>query len=150
MIKIKPPFKPDITLPETWIFLAGTIDMGNSEDWQSKVEDFFKDNDVTILNPRRDNWDISWEQNINNKQFKEQVEWELEHLDMSDIIIYNFLPNSKSPITLLELGLHVKDNIYVCCPDEFYRSGNVHIICERFNIPLFKNINDLLQNIKIN
>ena len=48
---------------------------------------------------------------------------------------------------MLELGLHVKDCIYVCCPDEFYRSGNIHIICERYNIPLFKDLNELLNNI---
>ena len=148
MILVKPPFKFEEYDQKIWIFLAGTIDMGNSEDWQKKVEYFFKDNDdVVIFNPRRDNWDSSWEQKITNPQFKEQVEGELNYLDNSDIIIFNFLPDSKSPVTMLELGLHVKDNIYVCCPDDFYRSGNIHIICERYNIPLFKNLDELLINI---
>lgn len=37
------------------IFLAGSIEMGKAEDWQTSVENYFKDQeDYTILNPRRD------------------------------------------------------------------------------------------------
>jgi hypothetical protein len=50
----------------------------------------------------------------------------------------NILPESKSPITLLELGLHANSSrLMVCCPDGFYRKGNVEVVCHRHNIPLF-------------
>ncbi len=66
------------------IFLAGTIDMGNSEDWQQQVINAFfekmPDANLSIFNPRRKNWDNSWSQSIENEQFSEQVNWELDAL----------------------------------------------------------------------
>lgn len=129
------------------IFLAGTIEMGNSEDWQSKVTEYFNDRPFTILNPRREEWDSSWEQSITNPQFYQQVNWELDALDKADYIIMNLLPESKSPISLLELGLYANSGkLLVCCPDGFWRKGNVEIVCEKFNIPMYENIYLLLHN----
>lgn len=129
------------------IFLAGTIEMGNSEDWQSKVIEYFNDRPFTILNPRREEWDSSWEQSITNPQFYQQVNWELDALDKADYIIMNLLPESKSPISLLELGLYANSGkLLVCCPDGFWRKGNVEIVCEKFNIPMYENIYLLLHN----
>ena len=120
------------------IFLAGSIDMGSSVDWQTATQAILSDCEVTFFNPRRDEWDSSWEQRATNPEFNAQVNWEMTKLEESDIIFMNILPDSKSPITLLELGLHAeKGNLIVCCPDGFYRKGNVEIICHRFNIPLF-------------
>lgn len=129
----------------TKIFLAGTIEMGNSEDWQTKVTESLSDRAYTILNPRRDEWDSSWEQKIENPQFYQQVNWELDALNKSDIIILYLLPDSKSPISLLELGLYASSGkLLVCCPEGFWRKGNVEIVCERYNIPLYENIENLL------
>lgn len=126
------------------IFLAGTIDMGNSEDWQSEIEKEYGEI-YDIYNPRRTDWDSSWKQEKKNKQFNEQVTWELDHLQRADVIIMNILGDSKSPISLLELGAFKDKSIYVCCPEEFYRHGNVDIFCEMFEIPLFDNMEDLLK-----
>lgn len=130
------------------IFLAGTIDMGNSDNWQAQIVQELSNHDVNIFNPRREDWDASWKQSIDNPQFKEQVLWELDALERADFIIFNFLPNSKSPITLFEFGKHYWDNVIVCCPDEFYRSGNIHVICEREQINLVKSQDELLTFIK--
>jgi len=131
----------------TKIFLAGTIEMGNSEDWQTKVTEALSDRPYTILNPRREAWDSSWEQRIENPQFYQQVNWELDALNKSDIIILYLLPDSKSPISLLELGLYASSGkMLVCCPEGFWRKGNVEIVCERFNIPLYENIENLLHD----
>lgn len=43
------------------IFLAGSIEMGKAENWQDKVVRLLKDKEVIIFNPRRDDWDSSWE-----------------------------------------------------------------------------------------
>lgn len=136
------------------IFLAGTIDQGdpNLPDWQEEVFKHFRENqpkaDLTILNPRRVSWDSSWEQTIENKEFNEQVTWELNGLEKADFIVMNLLPDSKSPISLLELGLHVKSNkMLVCCPKGFYRKGNVDITCKKYGIPVYENIEDLLSEL---
>lgn len=128
------------------IFLAGSIDNGAAENWQRKFCDAFRDKDVTIYNPRRDNWD----ENLSGDAFREQVEWELDHLEKVDLVVFYFAPGSISPITLLELGLTAESGmpIIVCCPKEFWRSGNVEIVCDRYDIPLVETLEDLISEIK--
>lgn len=131
------------------IFLAGSIEMGKAEDWQKKVEDYFTDQDeYTILNPRRDDWDSSWEQSFEHPQFYQQVNWELNGLDRADIIIMYLSPDTKAPISLLELGLYANSGkLLVCCPEGYWRKGNVEIVCEKYDIPVFENLDDLLKSI---
>lgn len=87
------------------VFLAGSIEVGVGERWQDKVVSALKNQKVTVLNPRRVSWDASWQQEIENPQFYEQVNWELEALENADLIVMYFDKSTKSPITLLELGL---------------------------------------------
>lgn len=134
-----------------YIFLAGSIEMGKAENWQERVVRELSEFDVIILNPRRDDWDSSWVQSIENPQFREQVEWELEAIEFADIIIMNFDPKTKSPITLLELGLFVRtEKLLVCCPEGFWRKGNVDIVCWKYgdDIMQFDNLDDLLSYLK--
>ncbi len=134
------------------IFLAGTIDMGNSEDWQFRIINkfIFSNYNINFYNPRRDEWDASWSQTIENPQFYQQVNWELNALDKCDIIFMNFLPDSKSPITLLELGLYANSGkLIVCCPKDFWRRGNVEIVCERYNIPMFDDFDEIISHPEI-
>ena len=130
---IKAPEKYVLDKPS--LFLAGSIEMGAAENWQDRVAQAFGDTDLILLNPRRDNWDSTWEQRMSNPQFKEQVDWELDALEQVTGIIMYFDPNTKSPISLLELGLFANRNkLIVCCPDGFWRKGNVEIVCARFDI----------------
>ena len=122
--------------------------MGTAEKWQAKMVHDLSYTDITFLNPRRDDWDWTWEQSINNPKFHEQVTWEQDAFEYSDIIIINFDPNTKSPISLLELGLFAHTgNVIVCCPNGFWRKGNVDIICERYNIPLVESYDALVDNV---
>ncbi|HIQ16339.1 MAG TPA: hypothetical protein EYH38_12375 [Leucothrix sp.] len=141
-IVIKPPMKVEWNTKQS-IFLAGTIDNGNSIDWQSIVVKSLSHLEVLILNPRRDDWNSTWEQSINNPQFKEQVEWELDGLERVDQIFINFASHSKSPITLLELGLYAsKTNITLVCPPDYWRRGNVEVVAERYNISLCEKLDE--------
>jgi len=138
------------------VFLAGTIDNGKSLNWQYTLisnllmynwdenddrdfdEDFSLGN-LIIYNPRRENWD----ENSSILEVEKQIKWEQEHLENADIIIMNILPDSKSPISLLELGLYgLEGKMLVFCQEDFYRFTNVKLTCERYNIPLIKT-NDL-------
>jgi len=134
---------------KTAVFLAGSIEMGLAENWQGIVEKFLQNKPVTIFNPRRDDWDPSWKQEKNNPQFNQQVNWELDRLTQADIIFMYFEPNTKSPISLLELGAFAYKNIMVCCPDGFWRKGNVEIFCERNGIPLYNNLELAMRDILI-
>ena len=144
----KPPTKPELKGRKS-IFLAGTIDNGNSEDWQAKVQDVLSDLDIVVLNPRRDKWNPNWEQSIKNPLFKEQVEWELDGLDQVSVILMYFASGSKSPISLLELGLYATSGkLMVCCEEKFWRKGNVEIVCERYGIPLFEELDQALFSLR--
>jgi len=139
----------DTTGEDKGVFLAGSIEMGKAVDWQKEIEDKLKDFDVTLFNPRRDDWDSSWEQSIDNPEFEEQVTWELDSLDKSDKIVFFMDKDTKSPITLIELGLHARQsNCCVYCPDGFWKKGNVDIVCKRFNIPMVDSIDGLVDFIK--
>lgn len=131
------------------IFLAGSIDMGQAVNWQAEVEKKLQDEAVLILNPRRNDWQDDWLPVSSNPYFREQVEWELEALEQADIIIMYFAPDSKSPITLLELGLYArKGNVMMVCPEGFWRKGNVDITAERYNIAQYETINELLDAVR--
>ena len=147
-IEIQAPNEIPNVKTNTKIFLGGSIEMGKAIDWQRELIERLKDEMITFLNPRRSDWDSSWTQEITNPQFKEQVEWELNGLDMADIIVMVFDPNTKSPISLLELGLHASSKkMVVICPEGFWRKGNVDIVCEKHNIKQVLNIDELVEYI---
>lgn len=133
------------------VFLAGSIEMGKAIDWQTEIENKLKNKItgtkvITLYNPRRDDWDSSWTQSIENDNFREQVQWELNALDKSDKIVVFIDPKTTSPITLLEIGLHANSNkMCVCCPEGFYRKGNVDIVCDRYNIPMVDDVDGLIK-----
>lgn len=149
MIEIKPPGKLEYEQNQT-VFLAGSIEMGTAADWQATVRDAMSDYDIVILNPRRDDWDRTWIQSIDNPKFKEQVDWELDAIDVADIVVFYFDPNTKSPITLLELGLCAASGVetIVCCPDGYWRKGNVEIVCKRFGMPLVATLDELVYRLR--
>ena len=131
------------------IFLAGSIEQDKATRWQDEVIEKLKQYNYTILNPRRKVWDASWEQRIDNPNFNEQVNWELDALGKADVILMYFDPKTKSPISLLELGLFAKSGkLIVCCPDGFWRKGNVDVVCDRFGIRQFLKLEDVIDFIK--
>jgi hypothetical protein len=131
------------------VFLAGSIEMGVAEHWQKRVIDALSDKPIRFLNPRRDDWDSSWSQDIHNDQFVEQVVWELTSLEQSHLVIMYFDPNTKSPISLLELGLHAREQkLIVLCPEGFWRKGNVDVVCEYYGINQVDTFDELIEFIR--
>ena len=146
---IKSPSELPIQNQRLKIFLGGSIDMGKTENWQARIEQELKHKNVIILNPRRDDWNKEWKPVSTDKNFREQVEWELSALEFADIIIMYFAPNSQSPISLLELGLYAKSGkLMVVCPNGFWRKGNVDIVAERYNISIFNTLDEITEAIK--
>ena len=124
----------------TRIFLAGTIDGGNSVDWQETAAALLDAGNANCIlyNPRQKEWHPEREGEMDY-----QVGWELEHLEKADLILMNFLPGSQSPITLLELGLFARSGkLHVVCPPDFYRYDNVRITCHRYGVPLYATLEE--------
>ena len=146
--------RPHEELPEeisrddsfTKIFLAGTIDMGNSRDWQAEIHERFSEMNgrYILFNPRQENWDAT-----RPGEMDYQVKWELDHLEDADMIIMYILGTSKSPISLLEMGLHAKSGkMYVICEKDFYRYDNVRITCDYYEVPLYKDLDSFLDTLE--
>lgn len=146
---IKPPHPIDIPVGLKSVFLAGSIEMGQAEDWQRCFVQAFVDEQVVILNPRRDDWDSSWVQQIENHQFRGQVKWELAGQEQADVIAMYFSPDTKAPITLLELGLFARSGkVIVCCPPGFWRKGNVDVVCRRYGVKQVADLQTLILKTK--
>ena len=144
---IKAPYK-FLGAPRPTVFLAGSIEMGTAVDWQKDVGKTLSEAGATVLSPRRDDFDPSQRQSIDNDYFRGQVEWELQGLEYCDFSLMYLAPDPKSPISLLELGLFgPKGRMIVCCPDEFWRQGNVEIVCARYGIMLRKSLEDAVDEI---
>ena len=120
------------------LFLAGSIEMGTAENWQQKVVENLDDVNIIIYNPRRDDWDASWNTTPYNVHLENQIKWEHQHIMYSDYVLFYFDPNTKSPVTLMELGMMLshphKENIVVCCPPQYWRFLNVKTFCDSHNI----------------
>lgn len=155
MNKIKE-IKPPKGFPENYdydnyrIFTAGSIS-GNfaifwQDDFVNKLTKELSDTEIsktTILNPRREDWDNSWSED--SQQFIDQVNWELDAMNISDLIVMYYDPDTKSPISLLELGLYAASGkLVVCCADGFWRKGNVNIVCNRYKVPMVENLEGLV------
>jgi hypothetical protein len=154
MKAIKPPqcFASTISDHKS-IFLAGSIEMGKAVDWQHEFTQAFTskgptsttENNLLILNPRRDDWDSSWEQSKDHPEFRAQVEWELRAQEQADVIVMYFAPGTQSPITLLELGLFARSGkVICCCPKGFWRKGNVDVVCERYKVQVVEDLQELV------
>ena len=117
------------------IFLGGSIDMGSAPDWQKDMIEALKDDDVVILNPRRPDWNPAWKPQADDPHFRQQVEWELAALDSADVIVIYLAPGSKSPISLLEMGLYARSGkLIVLCPPGYWRKGNVDITAAKYGV----------------
>lgn len=149
MLEIQAPNIFDKSVKDISIFLAGTIDMGKSFDWQKDLLGKLQHlPNLVVYNPRRDDYDPSWPQTTDNPLFVEQVNWELDHLEKVDIILIHYEPGSTSQISLLEHGLFWHQNMYIHCPEGFSRKGNIDIVCNRFSISQIQNLEDIIEIIQ--
>lgn len=131
------------------VFLGGSIEMGTAEEWQERIAQALADTDWIVLNPRREHWHNSWHETKDNPKFREQVQWELAGMEAADKIIMYFSPQTKSPISCLELGLHAHSGkLIVCCPEGFWRKGNIDIVCEKYGIKQVQNFEDIITELK--
>ena len=133
------------------IFLGGTIEGGTGVDWQKELSTLLKEvlpNDVNInvYNPRRPHWD----QNCDVNERINQIKWEHYYLDRSNIIVMNLMEDSKSPISLMEIGMCANSgNLLVFCPKSFYRYENIYCVCRKYGIPLYdtNNVNVIAEKV---
>jgi hypothetical protein len=115
------------------IFLAGSIEMGAADDWQRELIGDLSKFPVDVFNPRRSDWNSDW--GPDSDEVKNQIAWELDAMEQADLIAMYFDPHTKSPITLLELGLWARSGkLFVCIPTGYWRRTNVIETCRKYNV----------------
>ncbi len=104
------------------LFLAGGI--SNCSNWQDKVVSGLKHSPLILLNPRRKNFPMDAPY-----QSQRQIEWEHQHLQMADAIMFWFCKETLCPITLFEYGkwLVMDKKLFVGCDPEYERLIDVKI-----------------------
>jgi len=143
---IRPPTELPLPLEGPSVFMAGSIDLGRSVDWQSELAESLADMPGTLLNPRRTQWDATWATEAQCEPFRGQVEWELSGMEAAGRIAFYFAPQSQAPVTLMELGLAARTGkAIVCCPAGYWRKGNVDVVCTRYGIPSVSSLPELGQ-----
>jgi hypothetical protein len=141
----KPPLRPTVTRPS--VVLYGAIQPEPA--WQTSLAASLSDLPVDILDPRRDDWDSSWKEDISDPKFKQQVEWEMDHAKVADVIVFYFPPGALTPVALLELGMYAgTGKVVVCCPQGFYKRGNVQIVCLRYGIDVLDDLDALREQVR--
>lgn len=146
---IQSPAALDIQPGERSVFLAGSIDMGGSIDWQQQLIASLASCRGVLLNPRRSHWSADWPPEASFPIFREQVEWELAAMEAAGLIAFYFAPSSQAPITLLELGLAARSRkAIVCCPPGYWRKGNVDVVCAHYGVPTVPSIDALAEAIQ--
>jgi len=141
-------------VPKTYVrslFLAGGI--SGCDDWQKKAADSLKDLPITIINPRREGF------NVNNMlNSVDQIKWEHKYLWESTHVMFWFPDATLCPITLFELGkclmLHKMnegaETLYIGCAPDYKRVFDVEIqsMLMGYHRPIFKDLDSLLTFIK--
>ncbi|KAF2740375.1 hypothetical protein EJ04DRAFT_507912 [Polyplosphaeria fusca] len=145
-----PPDKVEYIGENKSLFLAGSIEMGAAITWQRGILPYFQHLPLTVCNPRRGHWDTTTKPTKADKNFHNQVEWELNALDKATVICFFFDITTLSPVSMLELGLWAKNgNVVVCCNEEFFwKGGNIRIVCDRLGIPYVTDFSQLIATTK--
>ena len=139
----------DPTYRDYSVFLAGSIEMGNAVLWQKQMATELSTLPITVNNPRRGHWNPNATKDAKDEEFAAQVKWELAALEHADVICFFFDETTLSPVSLLELGLWAHSGkVIVCCGGNFWRAGNVHLVCERYGVPFVKTFAELVPAIK--
>jgi hypothetical protein len=143
-VQVMAPNRPIIDKPS--VILYGSI---IKEGWQANVASSLADLPVAVLNPLRSDWDSSWVEDISFPKFKEQVDWEMDHGKVADVIAFYFHPTQLNLVLMLELGLHAGNGkAVVCCPNGFLKRGNVQMVCARYGLPLLETLDELKSEVR--
>lgn len=114
---------PKMTYFES-VFLAGGIT--NVCDWQADVIKMLAEQEITIFNPRRANFDVS-----NPDVSYEQITWEHRYLRLVHTVFIWFSHETLQPISLFELGsaLQRDQKLIIGCDPKYPRSMDVRVQC---------------------
>ena len=133
------------------VFLAGGI--SNCPNWQSeviKLVEHLEDNELTIVNPRQQDYLFS-----DVEVARKQIEWEYEYLHKVNCVAFWFPKETICPITLFELGYllgwrsrSAAPRVLIGCHPEYSRKFDIEVqVGLREDIQIVNSIEELSREI---
>lgn len=89
--------------PQSVLLAGSTSPLGLS--WRTTLLSILSSTAMTVYEPTRADWDDTWREDVDFAPFAEQVDWELARLTRADVAAVCLDPETKAPVSLLELGL---------------------------------------------
>jgi hypothetical protein len=134
------------------LFLAGSIEMGKAIEWQREAVKYFGGYNLNIYNPRCEDFNPDLLQSFTNRDFTSQVVWEQKKLMLCSLVLFNFVEDTKAPISLKELGQQAmieKKTVVVCCPKGFWKRGNIEVSCALYGMFLYETLEEAMAHIRV-
>ncbi|ESZ95883.1 hypothetical protein SBOR_3696 [Sclerotinia borealis F-4128] len=158
-------------LPRPIVFLSGTTNHHKDETrWQQVLTDYLFTTSssstststdsliactpvishppLTIIDPYNPDWDSTWREDQLNDKFVTQVDFEIECLEVADVVVVGFVGRDVREgkigvggSSLVELGVVLGrgkgeglegKKVIVCVESGFWKEGYVRVLCERF------------------
>lgn len=140
---------PSLFIPNSGpkIFLAGSIDGGQASNWRGNVTSYMETSwvevDITLYNPRRVDEFLPEMEN-------ETAVWSMSMLNMADYILLHLTGDGASPISMLELGIFIKDpKLFLSIDDDYSRKEVVEYHYNNFGIQkIYNSPNECVDAIK--
>lgn len=128
-----------LTRTKARIFLAGSMATGSQVNWRQTVIDAFGEK-YHFLDPTNLKHD-----SLTDVEMRNHIKWEFDGLRIADFILLNFLPDSLSPISMVELGMYIASKkLIVVCPKEFYKWRYIDTLCKEHNTLIFNQLEEVL------
>lgn len=124
------------------IFLAGSMGEDAQGTWRDRISNDLSDK-FHFLDPTCHN-----HASLDADGMKKHIQWELEAMELADIILLRFLPDAESPISLVELGLYTfSKKLIVVCPEGFYKYNYLNVLCEKYATPFLANLEEAKEHL---
>lgn len=127
------------------VFLAGSV---AGDDWRNDLVKRLDGTEIIFLDPRSDDYS-DMDHTVKDPLFRAQVQWEIDGLEQTDVIVLYFNHDSEAPISLLEFGLFAgSGRMIVRCPDGYKHKGYVDILCNRYGIKQVNSLDEIAGEIR--
>jgi hypothetical protein len=130
---------------EKSLFLAGGIT--DCPDWQQEVVQMLADTELILINPRRSQFPAR-----DMDAIATQTKWELDHLRLSQEVLFWFPSETLCPITLYELGAWSMTNkrLYLGIHPDYQKLLEVQaqIALVRPDVEMVHSLDDLVAQVK--
>lgn len=117
------------------VFLGGSIDpnLENQSAWHNEMIRLFEsiesEEDVTLLNPRRDAWNPDTKISVDDVNFRNQRVWEVDSLENCSFSVFYMDPTAYCDSTMLRLGIVLGrcENVFVLCSKDHRNRADLEV-----------------------